>query len=189
MSALIKFILVTAILLAQGCQLLPSYNFFKGEEESVTEAENENENERQHAQIHSLLRLGKQYSKLSKEGKKGACKELEADYQQQGDWQSAWLLVYLLNDDFNCVSQTKTLKLLKAIQLDKDFNSSLKWLNHNQIELISKLLSLQAKNNNYKKKNNNLEAQLKETGIQLQNVISKIQALKVIETTINQKTE
>ena len=188
MLALFRFLLLFPALLAQGCQMLPSYPFYKAEER-VTEKVAETETDRQHDQIHSLLRLGKQYSKLSKEGLQDACKQLELDYLHQKDWQSAWLLVYLLNEDFNCVNQAKTLKLLKAIQSDKEFSTSLKWLNHNQIELITKLISLQTKNNNFKKKNNNLEKQLNETETQLQDVVSKIQALKVIETTINQKTE
>jgi hypothetical protein len=188
MLALFRFLLLVTALLAQGCQILHSYPYYKVEKRE-TEKVAETETDRSHDQIHSLLQLGKQYRKLSKEGLPDACKQLELDYLHQKDWQSAWLLVYLLNEDFNCVNQTKTLKLLKAIQSDKEFSTYLKWLNHNQIVLITKLISLQTKNNNFKKKNNALATQLNEAETQLQDVISKIQALKVIETTINQKTE
>ncbi len=188
MSALFRLFLLFTALSTQGCQQLPSYPFYKGDD-AKAETEEAIYADQKHDQVHSLMRLGRQYSKLTKESKQDACTQLEQDYLHQNDWQSAWLLVYLLNDDFKCLSQTKTLKLLKAIQADTDFNVSLRWMNRNQIKLIDKLIALQAQNSKYKKKNSDLKNKLDEAEIQLQEVISKIQALKIIETTINQKTE
>jgi hypothetical protein len=146
--------------------------------------------------VHYLLRLGNQYSKLTKEGQLIACKQLLIDHKVQGDWQSAWLIVYLLNDNFNCVNQAETLELLKTIELNKKVAVSLQWLNRNQINLLNNAISFQTEKNSFKRKNKNLKIklietklQLEQTETQLKEVISKIQALKIIETTINQKTE
>lgn len=188
MSALFKLFLILSILILQGCQLLNSSR--PPTKEKVIETGE------QHDQVHYLLRLGNQYSKLSKEGQQQACKQLIIDHKVQGDWQSAWLIVYLLNNNFNCLTQTESLQFLKTIELNKNVAVPLKWLNRNQINLLNDLISSQNKKNSFKRKNNNLKTelnnvkiQLEQAEIQLKEVISKIQALKIIETTINQKTE
>jgi len=180
MSILFKFFLIFIILTTQGCQLIPSYQSFK---QKTTKAELDQD------QINRLFRQGNRYNKLSKEEKKVVCKHLNQDYQKVADWQTAWLLVYSLNDDFNCVNLKDTLILLKVIQANKNLNTPLQWLNANQIKVLNKLNRLQTKNNKFQRKNNSLKGKLNEAEIQLQDVIAKIQALKVIETTINQKTQ
>ncbi len=188
MPASFKLFLLLIFSILQGCQLLDTSHPSAKEEVTKTD--------RQDNQVQNLLQQGTQYSKLNKEGRKQACKQLILDYEVQRDWQSAWLMIYLLNDDFNCLSKTKTIELLKTIQSDKNMAVSLKWMNNNQINLLNSLIYFQSTKNKFKKKNNYLESQLEGTRVQLEqaevqlkDVISKIQALKVIETTINQKTE
>lgn len=169
---------------AQGCQLIRDYQFLSKEQPS-----RQSEAEKGHDQMFSLLRQGKRYSELSKQEQRVVCKQLTLDYQQHKDWQTAWLLIYALNQNFTCVSQSDTVILLQKIEKNTEVSPSLQWLNTNQIELLKKLNTLQIKVNSFQIKNHNLKSQLNEAEEQLQDVISKIQALKVIETTINQKTQ
>lgn len=181
MLALFKIILLASIVTIQGCQLLPPSHLLP--KVKFTEAELEQD------QIYRLLRQGNRYSALTNEERDVVCKRLKLDYQEHGDWQTAWLLVYSLNSHFNCINFKQSIILLKTIQAKNDFNLHLKWLNNNQLQLLNKLNRLQSRNNIFQRKNNNLKSKLNEAEIQLQDVISKIQALKIIETTINQKTQ
>ena len=178
MPYLLPIFLILTLLTVQGCQLMPIHSIA-----------NESTQEQNQDQILSLLRQGSRYSDLSKKEQQTVCKRLTLDYQQHNDWQTAWLLIYSLNNNFKCVNLSKTITLLKSIQADIAVNPSLQWLNIQQLQLLNKHQSLQTRNNRYLRKNSHLKTQLNEAEIQLQNVISKIQALKVIETTINQKTQ
>ena len=169
MQRLFKLLFFSLILSHQGCQTLSQYSVFPETQEKFMDQE----------QVYGLLMQGMQYQKLNKRQQRAKCKKLRQDYQNQTNWQTAWLLVYSLNADFSCVNLDKALGLLNDIQHTPGVDSQLLWLNKNQIQLL----------NNLQKKNNSLQNQLNETEIQLQQVISKIQALKAIETSINKKLD
>jgi len=181
MLTFFKITLLLSLLTLQGCQLLSPANV--SAKVKSTEAELEQD------EIYRLLRQGKRYNTLTTEERYVVCKRLKLDYQEHDDWKTAWLLVYSLNKNFDCINSKQTLILLKSIQEKSGFNLHLLWLNTNQIQLLNKLNQLQSRNNHFQRKNNNLKSKLNEAEIQLQDVISKIQALKIIETTINQKTQ
>jgi len=181
MLTFLKLSLLCLTLTLQGCQLLSSPNLSAKVESTEAELEQD--------QIHRLLRQGIRYDTLSTEERHVVCKRLKLDYQEHEDWQTAWLLIYSLNKNFDCINAKQTLILLKTIHAKKDFNLHLQWLNNNQIQLLNKLNRLQSRNNLFQRKNNSLKSKLNEAEVQLQDVISKIQALKIIETTINQKTQ
>ncbi len=140
-------------------------------------------------QIYQLFRLGELYSDLDQRQQQSLCKKLIEDYQQQADWQSAWLLVFSLNQNFSCLNLNKSLKMLTDIQTKQETDSPLSWLNKNQLLLLNKQKNLQSKKNRFYRKNLTLQKQLNETETQLQDVIYKIQALKAIETNINRKLD
>lgn len=181
MQQFLKLSVFLFILTILGCETLSEYRSTS----IIKKASNVQKQE----QIQRLLRQSKRYDELSNKQRHAACKRLKQDYKKQANWQTAWLLVYTLNDDFNCVKKSKTLKLLKAIKADQGTSTQLQWLNNNQILLLKDL-------DNYKTKNNNLRKQLKKVHIQLklaQNALklenSKIEALKAIETNINKKLD
>lgn len=178
MIPFLQFILILSLLSLQGCQPMPKRI-----------AASNTTTEQSQDKTLSLFRQGNRYSELSPEEQQTICKRLLLDYQEHSDWQTAWLLIYSLNNNFKCVNLKKTIDLLKSIQSDITVNPSLQWMNIQQLKLLNKYQSLQSRNNRYLKKNGHLKTQLNEAEIQLQNVISKIQALKVIETTLNQKTQ
>jgi len=179
MPYLLPIFTVLTLLTVQGCQFMPTKRALS----------NVSTQEQNQDKILSLLRQGNRYSNLSTKEQQAVCKRLTLDYHQHEDWQTAWLLIYSLNNNFKCVNLNKTIALLKSIQTDITVNPSLQWMNIQQLKLLHKHQSLQLRNNKYLRKNSHLKTQLNEAEIQLQNVISKIQALKVIETTINQKTQ
>ncbi|PCJ31319.1 MAG: hypothetical protein COA90_06625 [Gammaproteobacteria bacterium] len=103
------------------------------------------------------------------------CRQLKQDYKENSDWKTAWLLVYALNDDFKCLTLSKSLGLLKAMQKDTEMNSQFYWLNAQQIKLFNDL-------RNAKRKSYSLSNKLKKEN-------SKIEALKAIESDINDKLD
>jgi len=140
-------------------------------------------------QIQRLLKYGKQYDELSKEQRRSTCKQLKQDYEKQGNWQTAWLLVYSLNDNFNCVSLKKSLAMLNTIQTMENPNKQLQWLNKNQLKLLNNLNTLQKQNNKVHKRNRYIHTKLDQAKQQLEELNAKIQDLKAIETSINRKTQ
>ncbi len=130
--------------------------------------------------LYSLLIQGKRYQQFTKLQQQAECTKLKHDYQIQAHWHIAWLLVYALNNDFNCLSLDETLDLLNAIQTAQNSSNPLLWLNNNQIELLNDLDKLQ-------KKSNTLRRKLKQAQKRLKKSNSKIQALKAIEASINKK--
>lgn len=186
MLKLFKISLILSLLTAQSCQLLP---LPPPKKEST-------KNRQDQTQLFHLFRQGERYSKLSTKEKKTICRRLTLDFQKQKDWQTAWLLVYSLNNNFNCLGLEKTRNLLVAIQSTHNLNSTLYWLNSNQINIFDNLNTLQSKNDSFqaknkliKKSNKKLKKQLNKTKTKLKDINHKIQALKEIETTINQNTQ
>ena len=169
MQRLFKLLFFLLILSHQGCQNLTEYRSLPAMQEERSNQE----------PINELFIQGMQYQELNKQQQQTKCNKLKQDYQAQTNWQTAWFLVYSLNADFSCIDLNKTLELLSVIQNTPGVNAQLLWLNKNQIQLL----------NNLQKKNISLQDQLNETEIQLQQVISQIQALKAIETSINKKLD
>jgi ATP-dependent Lon protease len=176
MHLLFKLLFILLTLTIQGCQ-------FQNTRQSSPETPSEQE------QIYRLFRQGRQYAELNKDVQQTICKRLKKDYQTQADWQTAWLLVYSLNTKFNCVSQNETLALLKAINTALEPEGLLLWLNKNQLQSLNEINNLQSNINKQQNKNNRLKNQLAVTKKQLEEVNSKIQALKAIETSINKKLD
>jgi hypothetical protein len=180
MQLLLKLLFITLTLTIYGCQIP---NTFQPSPETRATPTSEQE------QIYRLLRQGRRYAELNKPVQQSMCKRLKKDYQTQADWQTAWLLVYSLNVNFNCVSQKETLTLIKAINTALEPEGLLLWLNENQLRSHNKINSLQSKINRQLKKNKSLKDQLAVATKELEEVNSKIQALKAIETSINKKLD
>ncbi len=180
MQRLFKLLFLSVILGCQGCQMLSQYLPHSITPEPLEAAPD---------LTAQLFSQGMEYEKLTRPKKKDQCKSLKQSYKNDHNWQDAWLLAYSSNNEYNCTSIKEKLRLLKLIQTTPDLNPQLLWLNNNQINLLNKLQKLQSKVNKFQRKNYHLKKQLNEAEIQLQQVISKIQALKEIETNINKKLD
>lgn len=184
MQVIVRLFFLSILLGSQACQLNTRNNLIP-KTKSVIQPVNQE-------QIYHLLMQGMHYYNLDKKQQQAKCKELQLDYESKPDWQTAWLLVYSLNDEFNCLRLDKTLELLNSIQIMPGVNPQLLWLNENQLKLftkLNKLHKLPTQLNQSRKYNNNLRNKLSEAELQRQQAISKIQALKAIETSINKKLE
>ncbi len=179
MHYLYKLTILFLFTTIQSCQLIPNY---PSSAETILLSDEQE-------QVFNLLRQGKRYDELSKLHRRAVCKRLQLDYYAHADWQSAWLLAYSLNENFNCVTLNKALKLLKDIQIDKNANAQLQWLNKNQIKLLVYLNNVQKNRNRLRKQLQNSKKQLKNLQEQLTKENNKIEALKAIETSINKKLE
>ena len=176
MQLLFKLLFILLALTIQGCQFLDTL-----QSSPVIPSEQE--------QIYRLLQQGRSYAELNEPVQQIICERLKKDYQTQADWQTAWLLVYSLNTKFSCVNQNETQALLKAINTALEPDGLLLWLNKNQLESLNEINSLQSKIDKRQRKNSRLKNQLTVTKKQLEEVNSKIQALKAIETSINKKLD
>lgn len=179
MHCLFKLLFLSVVLACQGCQVLSQYVPYSSTAESPGKQE----------LTVQLFSQSIRYKELPLLKKQEKCKSLKQRYQTDHDWQVAWLLAYSFNDGYACTSLKEKLLLLRLIQNTPDVSPQLLWLNNNQINLINKLQSLQAKVDKFQKKNYHLKHQLNDAEIQLKEVISKIQALKAIETNINKKLD
>jgi len=179
MQLLFKLLFILFTLTILGCQTFDPFQSSPKTEETPSEQE----------QIYRLLRQGRSYAELNKPVQQSLCKRLKKDYQTQADWQTAWLLVYALNADFNCANQKETLTLLKSINTSLEPDALLLWLNKNQLHSLNDINSLQSTIKKQLRKNNTLKNQLAITKKELEEVNAKIQALKAIETSINKKLD
>jgi len=170
MQLLFRLFFFLLILSSSGCQI---YNH---DLEPLTISSEAQEQQ----QLYNLFKRGMRYRELSKLQQEAECIRLKQDYKTQAYWDTAWLLAYPLNDDFNCVNLDEMLELLNVIQTVPDSNHHLRWLNNNQIDLLTNLDKLQ-------KKSNSLRKQLKTAQKRLKKANSKIKALRAIETSINKK--
>lgn len=133
-------------------------------------------------QLYKLLVRGGRYAELEEQQRKIACKQLKEEYRIQADWQTAWLLVYAVNHNFNCINISRAIELLHIMVANPDTSTALQWMNSNQINVLNSLQELQIE----KAKVSN---RLKRAQRQLKQENSKIEELKAIETEINKKLD
>jgi len=126
-------------------------------------------------QLIDLFARSAKYHDFDNKKKQQLCEQFKQDYKQTSDWQAAWILIYGLNDNFKCMKLSESLTLLKTLQKSVEVNSQLYWLNEQQIKLLADLLSS-------KRRIYSLSTKLKKEN-------SKIEALKAIESDINDKLD
>jgi len=188
MPKLIKFIFIFVLFTSQGCESLKGFKFPLLSDSTKHDNKLEQENKLEQDEIYLLLKQSNQYSHYPTDKKKTLCNRLKLAYKKHNNWKTAWFIAYSFNDSFNCVSLKKKRVLLEFIKPKIKESSPLYSVNLNQIKLLKKLSYLQSNNKKIKSKYNSLKIKLNKTETELQTIISKIQALKVIETTINKKT-
>ncbi len=165
--------LVAIFSVCSGCQLQPTTA-----PTSVIKASELGE----HENTNNFFIKGMHLAELDKAQQQIQCEQLKLKYQTKPEWQTAWLLVYPLNDDFHCLSLNETIDYLQTLVASTEIYPQLAWLNKNQLKILKQLLK-------YQKKSISLRRQLKEAQKRLKEVNSKIQALKAIETSINKKLD
>lgn len=133
-------------------------------------------------QLYKLLIRGERYAELEGQQRIIACKQLKEEYRIQADWQTAWLLVYAVNHNFNCIKISSAIELLHTLKTNPDTSTSLQWMNSNQINVLNRLRKLQIEKAH-------LSNQLKKAQRQLKQESSKIEELKAIESDINKKLD
>lgn len=198
MSRLAKYILFSFVFTLQGCQ--PYFkNLFQPPESVVfTDQEQPYDAVRRikQGQAYDLLKRTQQYFVLNKKQKALACEELRLEYDQNPDWQVAWVLVYALNSDFSCVQLGEAIAMLGAIQTQQSVGLQLQWLNTVQIKVLESMKEQYNQNRRLRNKLKKSEEQLAITQEQMTiaqdqliELSSKIQALKAIESSINKKLD
>jgi len=168
-----RYLILLLAFFLQGCQLLPQVKSKQPVKVTLSKTEQEQQ------LTLNLLNQVNHYSQQIKTQRKVLCHTLKQDYKTSGDWQKAWLLVFVINRKFNCINVKTVLNYLNKIEKDQSI-SWLHQLNENQIQLIRQYQHQQ-------QKNAYLRRQLKEKSSRLQQMAEKIKALTAIETQINHK--
>jgi len=198
MPKLAKYVLFSFIFTLQGCQ--PYFKTLFQPPEPVAETDQKQTYDVlrgiQQGQVYDLLKRTQQYSVLNKKQSTRACQELTQEYDNNPDWQVAWMLVYALNSDFSCVKLGDAIKLIDTIQAQQSAGLQLQWLNKAKIKVLKDIKKQYNKNSRLRSQLKESERQLvitqEQMGIaqdQLIELSSKIQALKAIENSINKKLD
>lgn len=174
MKLQIKLVFLFIVFICHGCKIQPHQK-----QPPVFPFESE---QKEQKQIYSLFVQGMKYQDLSRVQQQAECDILKKSYQKTFDWQTGWLLVFLSDEKFTCIGLNEKLKLMKFVIKKKNSLLPLYWLNENQIYLLNTIDELG-------RKNIKLKHNLKEANINLDEMSSKIEALKAIENGINQKLD
>ena len=179
MHGILKLIFFSLIILLQGCQTmtqyLPDLTIQKNADDRIL--------------IHKLFAQAKKYQQMTETQKQLQCSKLKQTYKIEPHWQSAWLLVNALNDDFKCINLTETITWVANIEKAQEISPAIRWLNNNQLHLLNQLKNKKIKMQTLFRKNKQLQLKTYRTETQLKQAIAKIKALKNIETHVNKKID
>ncbi len=179
MLGILRLIFFSLIILLQGCQMmtpyLPDLTTQKDADDIML--------------IHKLFAQAMKYQEMTETQKQLQCSKLKQAYIMEPHWQSAWLLVNTLNDDFKCINLTETIIWVASIKEAQEISPAIRWLNNNQLHLLNQLKNKKIKMQTLFKKNKELQLKTYRTKTQLKQAVAKIKALKNIETHVNKKID
>ncbi len=144
------------------------------------------------SELDKLMAFGVYFSSLSNKEKKNECNQLRFNYSVLNDWSSGWALAYAINEYSGCGTINDGIKILKKIHDTKLNSEQIEWLISYQVTLLTQRKTIEI----LKRQKHQLNLDLKLSKEQLsncqddkKNMVLKIQDLKSIETSINQRLE
>ncbi len=180
MQLIIKLFFFSVLISQQGCQTMTQY---------MPHFTTQRDADHKKPPLYTLFQQGMKYQQMTEAQQQVQCNKLKQAYKVEAKWQTAWLLVNSLNDDFKCISLIETIALVASIEKAPEMSPTVLWLNKNQAQLFNKLKSKQIKVLGLDEKNKQLQAQIKRGETQIKQAVDKIKALKSIETHVNKKLD
>ena len=107
---------------------------------------------------------------------------------QQGDWRAGWILALQVTEPNNnsCVNSEQAIQILTTLENQKKINPELLWLMHVHLSWLEGLEQQQKNVNQLKRAYSLKQSQMSELKQENQDLVEKLEALKAIETSINQ---
>ncbi len=164
----------TLLVSLTGCQSLPSNRFVEPVQ----------------AIPQNLEQISEYGAKFASEYK-GAVKETCTKYTQlyqQGDWRAGWIMALQVTETKlkHCLNSKEAIHILTTLETQKKITPELLWLTQIHLSWLNEL-ELQAKKaSQIKRAINRKQVQINELKKENQDLVEKLEALKAIETSINQ---
>ncbi|MCW8929862.1 MAG: hypothetical protein OQL19_06455 [Gammaproteobacteria bacterium] len=144
------------------------------------------------SELDKFMAFSNSFSSLPDKEKKIECDQLRFNYSVLNDWSSGWALAYAINEYPGCGKIDDGIKILKKIHNIKMNSKQIEWLINYQITLLTQRKTIGI----LKNQKHQLKQELKISNEELSNcqnekksMVLKIQELKSIETSINQRLE
>ena len=118
---------------------------------------------------------------------KTTCAKFKKLYQQ-GDWRAGWVLALHIpeSESKQCLNITEAVQILTTLESEKKIDPDLIWLNQYHLRLLNKLQQQTKKVSQLKSAMRSNKQQIVDLQDENQDLVEKLEALKAIETSINQ---
>lgn len=146
-----------------------------------------NNSQKKPSKVEQLVNYGAVFAFEYRRVPEATCKKYRQDYQQ-GDWRAGWVLALHANETKteHCLNRKQALTILIKLEADKVIYPELLWLTHVHVEWINALQKEENSNNWLKREIDRKRARMTELENANQDLEAKLEALKAIETSINQ---
>lgn len=161
------------LVLLTSCQYLPSYQ--PTEKVSVNEFE-------------QLMNYGAEFASNYPSAAEETCTNYKQLYQG-GDWRAGWILALHVTDTSSkhCVNRKEAIQILTTLKTENKVNTHLLWLINVQLLWLKEQTQHTKKISQLMRSISKKKAQIIELKEKNQDLEEKLDALKAIETSINQQ--
>ena len=137
--------------------------------------------------LDQLSLYGAKFAYEYKDAATATCTKYTRLYQQ-GDWRAGWILALQLSDTKSkqCLSSKQAIQILTTLQSAAKIDPDLMWLTEVHLNWLIELEKKAKKVSQLRREISRKQAQVTELEAQNQNLVEKLEALKAIETSINQ---
>lgn len=138
------------------------------------------------SELEQIIQYGAEFATEYKQDKKQACAKYLKLYEQ-GDWRAGWVLA-LQSDPTKalpCLKTKESVQILKELESKNQINPDLLWLNQAYLRLLDKQRKQTKKIRWYRSSVSRHKKQINALKKQNKNQLEKLEALKAIETSIN----
>ena len=107
---------------------------------------------------------------------------------QQGDWRAGWVLALQVSATNNkhCLDNTAAIQILETLESQKKIDPELLWLTQVHLNWLKELEQQTKSVSQLKRAANRKQSRVNELVKENQDLVEKLEALKAIETSINQ---
>ena len=157
-----------------GCQHLPS--IYAPEKTQATSPK-----------LEQLSKYGAKFAYEYSSAAKETCAKYTQLYQE-GDWHAGWILALQVTDTKNkhCLNSKEAIQILTTLESEKKINPELLWLTHVHLSWLGGLEQQAKKVSQLKRVISRKRALINELEKENLDLVEKLEALKAIETSINQ---
>lgn len=170
-SLLLYSVLVLSL---TACQYLPSYHSINKANPIAVEGG-------------PLMNYGAKFAYEYNSATAETCTKYKQFYQE-GDWRAGWILAIQVTDTKNthCLNSKEAIQILTRLETENKLNSNLMWLTNVHLSWLDGQEQQAKKLRLLKRSISKKKAQLIELKKENVDLVEKLEALKAIETSINQ---